>query len=50
MGKKVIYLITSPVERLVRASSPVRMDLRVGVVGNKDMFRGIVRDVISQVL
>ena len=35
---------------MLGASSPVRMDLRVGVVGNKDMYRGIVRDIIHQVL
>ena len=42
-------LIINRVECLLTANSPVRMDLRVGVVENKDMFGEIVRDVIPQV-
>jgi hypothetical protein len=47
--KVVVYYI-SRVERLSIASSPARVGLHVGVVGSRDMFRGIVRDVITQVL
>ena len=47
--KRVIYLIISRVELLVRTNNPVRMDPHVGVVENKYMFRGIVRGEIPPV-
>ena len=46
---KVVCWIISFVERLLRAGGPARRDITVSVVGNRDIFRGIVKSVIPRV-